>query len=112
MNRPTIELPTEALANFCKRWKIHELALFGSATRDDFRPDSDIDLLASFAPDADWSLLDGVLMQRELETLLHRQVDLISKRALQQSANTIRRDAILSSAQIIYPPAEAPYVTR
>jgi len=76
--------------------------LFGSVLRDNFRSDSDIDLLVTFAPDADWSLLDHVQMQQELERILGRDVDLVSKRAIERSSNWIRRQEILSTAQPIY----------
>lgn len=107
MATAALSLPIEALADFCRRWRISELALFGSATRADFRPDSDIDLLATFTADAPWGLLDGVRMSEELERLLGRRVDLLSRRALEQSANQARRDAILSSARVIYASPEA-----
>jgi len=96
-----IPIPTEQIADFCQRWKIRELALFGSMLRDDFMPSSDIDLLATFDEDAEWSLLDHVEMQQELEKLLERKVDLLSKRAVEQSSNWIRRNAILHSAQTL-----------
>lgn len=110
--RRAITLPLDDLASFCRRWKIAELALFGSATRDDFRPDSDIDLLATFAADADWSLLDSVRMTQELEQLLGRPVDLISRRAIERSANRMRRDEILRTARVIYHAPERLYATR
>ncbi len=88
--------------SFADRWKISELALFGSVLRDDFRPDSDIDLLVTFSPDADWSLFDHVQMQQELANILERQVDLVSKRAIERSHNCIRRRKILETAKIIY----------
>lgn len=94
-------LPTDAILQFCRRWKISELALFGSVLRSDFRPDSDVDVLVTFTDDADWGLLDRVQMQQEFATLLHRPVDLISKRALKRSANWMRREAILRTAQVI-----------
>lgn len=97
-----IELPEDAIAGFCRRWRITELALFGSALRDDFGPESDLDILVSFAPEVDWSLLDHVRMEQELEEILGRRVDLISRRAVERSENRIRRDAILSSARIIH----------
>lgn len=87
------------LQALCARWRISRLELFGSALRDDFRPDSDIDLLVSFAADADWSLLEHAQMQQELSDLLHRPVDLISRRAVERSANHVRRRAILDSAR-------------
>ena len=100
-------LPTEALKQFCRRWKISGLALFGSALRTDFRADSDVDLLVTFADDADWGLLAHVQMQQELSTLLKRPVDLISKRALERSANWLRREAILGDAQVVASIGEA-----
>ena len=92
----------EAIEEFCRRWKITELALFGSALREDFRPDSDIDMLVTFAPDAEWSLLDHVQIEDELRELLQRDVDVVTKRAVERSANWIRRRDILGSAQIVY----------
>jgi len=95
------------IIRFCQRWKIRELALFGSALRDDFGPDSDLDLLVSFAEDADWGLLDHAQMQQELQALLRRNVDLISRRALERSPNWLRRQEILSTAQILLSEREA-----
>lgn len=97
-----IELPMEAIAGFCRRWKITELALFGSVLRDDFRPDSDVDVLVTFAPDAPWTLLDHVEMERELAEIVGRRADLVSRSAVERSKNWIRRREILSSAQILY----------
>lgn len=88
--------------NFCRRWKVSELSLFGSILRDDFRPHSDVDILAAFAPEAAWDLLDLVKMQRELEDIFNRKVDLLEKRVIENSDNWIRRQEILSTAQVIY----------
>lgn len=107
MSTLAINLPTAALAELCRRWKISELAIFGSATRANFRPDSDLDLLATFEPGARWGLLDHEALRLELADLLGRDVDLISRRALEHSQNWIRRDAILSSAHVIYSASEA-----
>ena len=90
------------LAQLCQRWKVTELALFGSAARDDLRPDSDIDLLVTFAGDADWSLLDHIRMQQELAELLGRPVDLVSRRAIERSHNPLRRREILGNARTVY----------
>ena len=92
----------KTITEFCRRWNIRELALFGSALRKDFTQDSDVDLLITFALDAEWSLLDHIQMQQELKQILNRDVDLISKRAVEQSYNWIRRQEILGSAQIIF----------
>ncbi len=100
--KPKIHIPEDKVARFCHRWKVTELALFGSALREDFRPDSDVDLLISFAPDARWSLFDLVSMQRELEAILGRKVDLVERRAVEQSENYIRRKNILRNLEIIY----------
>jgi uncharacterized protein len=97
-----IDIPQEAIANFCRRWKITELALFGSVLREDFRPDSDVDILVTFASDAEWSLLDHVRMEDELSESLGRKVDIVSKRAVERSQNWIRRREILSTAQTIH----------
>ena len=101
MTTLALSLPTDAIQQFCRRWKISELALFGSVLRTDFRPDSDVDVLVTFNGDADWGLLSHVQMQQELGSLLQRPIDLISKRALERSANWVRREAILNTAQVI-----------
>ena len=97
--RTQIPVPKEQLEEFCRRWKIVELRVFGSALRADFRPDSDLDLLVRFAPDADWSLLDHVAMEEELSGIVGRKVDLVSQRAVERSSNWIRRKEILESAE-------------
>ncbi len=97
-----LNITRHQLADFCQRWMVSELALFGSALRDDFRPESDVDILVSFAPGAEWSLLDHLRMQEELSELLGRKVDLVSKRAIERSGNWVRRSAILQSAQVLY----------
>ena len=98
-----IDLPAEALATFCRKWQIVRLEVFGSALRDDFRPDSDIDFLATFAPESRWSLFDHVTMEDELKTLLGRDVDLVSRRTVEQSHNPYRQKSTLDSACAIYP---------
>jgi hypothetical protein len=95
-------LPSRRLAAFCRRWEIREIALFGSALRRDFRPDSDIDLLVTFAPETRWTLFDLVAMQRELQVIFKRKVDLVERQAVEQSENYIRRKSILESAKVIY----------
>lgn len=102
VRRLPIDMPREPIAAFCRKWKVVELALFGSVLRNDFGPDSDVDVLVSFAPDARWSLLDEPRMERELAELLGRSVDLVSRRAVQDSRNWLRRQAILASAEPIY----------
>ena len=112
MTTLTFPLPTDATQQFCRRWKIRELALFGSVLRTDFRTDSDVDVLVTFHDDADWGLLAHIQMQQELATLLHRPIDLVSKRALERSRNWVRREAILNTAQVIVATDEAGDVPR
>jgi predicted nucleotidyltransferase len=102
MGRLSLDALNEQIAAFCRRWKVSEFSLFGSALREDFRSDSDVDVLIAFLPDAGWSLLDHAQMKQELEIILGREVDLISRRGVERSHNPIRRQAILSSAEPIY----------
>jgi predicted nucleotidyltransferase len=102
MTETKLEVPPEKIAEFCRRWKITEFALFGSVLRDDFRSDSDVDVLVTFASDAHRSLFDHVEMQDELEAIFGRKVHLVSRRSIERSHNAIRRKAILSSAQVLY----------
>lgn len=97
-----IDWPQQAIADFCDRWQIAELALFGSVLRADFRPDSDLDLLATFAPTARWGLLAHARMERELSQLFNRPVDLVEKAAIEASPNWLRRREILESSQTVY----------
>ena len=96
---PNVKLDREALAEFCRKWRVRELSLFGSAVRDDFGPESDLDFLVSFDPgtplDIDW-LLD---MKEQLETLFGRPVDLVEKEALR---NPWRKYEILRTRVVIY----------
>ncbi|MCP4419424.1 MAG: DNA polymerase subunit beta [Chloroflexi bacterium] len=111
MNELTSLLISDYIKFFCKRWKIQELALFGSALRIDFGMDSDVDLLVSFEKTADWSLLEHVQMQFELEEILERKVDLVNKRALKRSQNWIRREEILRTASPIFTKKEVVHGT-
>lgn len=97
-----ISVPRKKLAEFCRRWKISELAFFGSILRNDFRANSDIDLLVSFNPGAKISLFDLVRMQNELKEIFGREVDLVERIAIEKSENYIRRKNILSNTKVIY----------
>lgn len=92
----------EALGAFCARWPIQRLELFGSALRDDFGPQSDLDFLVVYTPGASVTLIDEAQMEIELEELLGRSVDLVSRHAVESSENWIRRKAILESAVPVY----------
>jgi uncharacterized protein len=94
-----IAIAEDRIAAFCRQWRVRELALFGSVLRDDFGPQSDVDVLVSFEPDAGWSLWDLGLMREELSALFGREVDLVEKEALR---NPFRRHEILTTCQVIY----------
>jgi len=93
---------TSIIADFCRRWKIKQLAVFGSAVIGLVRPDSDIDLLVTFAPDADWTMFDHYRMENELVELFARDVDLVNVRALEENPNRIYHQQILNSAKVVY----------
>lgn len=102
MMNARIKIPREALAEFCRRWRITELSLFGSVLRDDFGPSSDIDVLVKFSPNAGHGFFDLVSMQEELSAMFGRNVDLVSRHGIEASRNTIRQRAILDSAEVVY----------
>jgi len=102
MGKINIDLPKEKIAEFCRNWKVKEFALFGSVLQEDFGPSSDIDVLVTFEPDARHTLFDHVDMQEELKIIFKRNVDLVSRRGIEQSRNYIRRKAILDSAEAVY----------
>ena len=99
---PRIPIPRDDIAAFCRKRRITELALFGSVLRDDFTPESDVDVLARFGPDAKHTLVDLDDMEQELSALLGRKVDLVSWTAVERSENQYRRKAILESTQVVY----------
>lgn len=99
---PALPIPADKIAGLCRRWKVKELALFGSVLRDDFRPDSDVDVLVEFEPDDTWSLFDLMEMKDELAELFGRRVDLVEKAAVEESPNWIRRRHILENQRVIY----------
>ena len=94
-----IDVSTESIAAFCRKWKVTEFALFGSVLRDDFGPDSDIDVLIELSPNHGLGLFDWVDMIDELRTLFGRKVDLVSKRGLR---NPFRRHEILTTREVIH----------
>lgn len=101
-------MPHERIADFCRKWEITELSVFGSVLRDDFRPDSDVDLLVTFEPNDPWSLWDIGDMREELSRLFGRSVDLVEKPAVEQSRNALRRSHILENHRVVYPPGNPP----
>jgi len=100
MNRQTaLPISSDAIAAFCRRWKIARFSLFGSVLRKDFQPDSDVDVLISFQRDAEWSLWDWSEMVEELQALVGRDVDVIEESGLR---NPFRRHEILRTREVIY----------
>jgi predicted nucleotidyltransferase len=92
----------QTITDFCRRWKIAQLAVFGSALRAKLRPDSDLDLLVTFDPGADWTMFDHYRMENELVELFGRDIDLVSTRALEENPNPIYAKQIIDSARTIY----------
>jgi len=99
VQKKKFRVPRKKISEFCRRWGVVEFSLFGSALRDDFRPDSDVDVLVTFSRQAQISLFDLVQMKLDLEKIFHRPVDIIEKDALE---NPFRKREILRTAQVIY----------
>jgi predicted nucleotidyltransferase len=97
-----LEVADEAIAAFCGKWRITEFALFGSVLREDFGPESDVDVLVTFEAGARWTLFDLVHMEDELAEIFGRKVDLAERAGIEQSENYIRRRSILRSAETVY----------
>lgn len=94
-----INYDPEKLAAFCRKWQVKELALFGSVLREDFGPDSDVDVLVTFEPNDPWSYWDWPDMIGELESIFGRKVDFVEKRSIR---NPFRRHEILRSHEVVY----------
>lgn len=105
-------IPKEDLIRFCQRWQIREFALFGSALGGHLKPESDVDVLISFKDTANWGLFEHVQMRLELETIFQRKVDLVTRRALEQTQNSLLRERILKTAQVIFSDDETVYAER
>jgi uncharacterized protein len=97
-----IEVPAKEIAAFCQRWGVRELALFGSILREDFSPASDIDVLVTFNEDRKLRFVDLMNMETELKAIFGRDIDLGTRRSVEEDENYLRRRAILNSAQVIY----------
>jgi len=94
-----IDIPKDRIAEFCRRWKVKELAIFGSALGDDFRPDSDVDVLVVVRDDAMWTVFDHIKAEEELGEILGRRVDLVEKSAIR---NPFRRHHIMKNHVVVY----------
>lgn len=97
-----VEMPFEKINQFCKKWGVKQLALFGSVLRDDFNLEkSDVDVLIEFSPGVHWGW-DITNLKNELEKILNRPVDIVSKKAIQKSRNPYKKEEILGSYEVIY----------
>ena len=97
-----IGLSMKAVEEFCDRWQVGEFAFFGSVLRADFGPESDVDVLVRFKPEARLGLFEFADMELELRHMFGRKVDLVTRAAVEGSRNYIRRNAVLESAQVVY----------
>jgi predicted nucleotidyltransferase len=97
-----LQVNQDALAGFCREHGIARLELFGSALREDFRGDSDVDLLCTLRPDVKCGLFEWAALKIELEKVLGRPVGLVSRWGIERSKNRCRKHAILSTAVPIY----------
>jgi len=98
MENSRISVPERKIKDFCRRYQVQRMALFGSVLRDDFRPDSDIDILVVFDPSAFVTFMTLGKMKRELSEIFQREVDLIPQEGLKPAI----REAVLSSTQEVY----------
>jgi uncharacterized protein len=97
-----IDVPDAAVADFCRKWRVTQIEVFGSALREDFRPDSDVDLLVTFERGSQADLFDLIKMRDEMSELIGRPADLFERAGVEKSRNPYRKQAILSSAQPVY----------
>jgi predicted nucleotidyltransferase len=95
---PQIDIPSQEIAAFCRRHRIHQLALFGSVLRDDFGPESDVDVLVEFEPEAGIGYQRFFRLQDELSALFKREVDLFTPDSLKPFA----RESAMQSKAVIY----------
>jgi hypothetical protein len=91
-----IPVPEESIRSFCRKWNVTRFRLYGSILRDDFRHDSDVDVMVECDPEAKTSFSDLLSMQEELEALFSRKVDLADRRSVEQSENYIRKHGMFS----------------
>lgn len=95
-----VPIPADRIADFCRKWRIREFSLFGSILRDDFRPDSDVDVLVVFDDDVTFDWDQWLAMEAELRAIFgNRNIDLVERRLLK---NPFRRDRILTNRRVIY----------
>lgn len=99
---PNVAVTPDQIEAFCQKWHITRFELFGSVLRADFDAQSDIDVLVTFAPDARITIRKLIDMEEELQAVFGRKVDVVERKAVEESPNWIRRRRILDSAQLVY----------
>jgi uncharacterized protein len=99
---PRIPINREQIATFCRKWNIVEFSLFGSVLTEEFRPDSDVDVMVEFAEDARWGMWDLYDMEEDLKEIFGRKIDLATRRSVVRSENTLMRKSILAGARTFY----------
>ncbi len=97
-----INISEQAISDFCKRWHIEDLALFGSVVREDFNSDSDVDVLISLPPDVFPSVTEWLAMIRELSSIFGRPVDLLTRATVERDHNSLFKASVLNSTQTMY----------
>lgn len=102
MTKLAMPLPMDQIRAFCTKWKVARLEVFGSILRPDFTDASDVDFLVTWTADAEWDVLDHVRMEREMAQLVGRRVDIVSREAVEESPNWIRKRNILSNVELIH----------
>jgi predicted nucleotidyltransferase len=98
-NKEHLQIPMSMVDNFCRRWKIREFSIFGSALREDFSSRSDVDVLLSFLENAQWGLFEILDMKDELKKIFGREVDIVEKEGIR---NSFRRREIFRTRKVIY----------
>ncbi|KKK63831.1 hypothetical protein LCGC14_2990310 [marine sediment metagenome] len=99
---PRVAIDKNRISAFCRKWGISEFSLFGSVLRDDFGPDSDVDVLVRFREGAHWGLVDVCRMEEELRDIFGRDVDLVTRKSVERSANYIRRRNVLEHMEVVH----------
>jgi len=102
MKMHALDIRMDRIEAFCRKWSVRGMWLFGSVLREDFRPDSDVDVMVRFAEDAHWGLMDLVAMEDELAAIFARKVDLVTRRSIEENPNYIRRNHILEHAEVLH----------
>ena len=99
MGKARMDIQRDKIETFCRKWKVREFSLFGSVLTEDFRADSDVDVLVVYEEDAEWDLWDHLHAEEELKQLFGRKVDLVQKSAVK---NPFRRHHILNNREIVF----------